>query len=300
MKILKIFGVVVGIHVMALIMIFANPGCSSSTKPAPSPSDTVVASAEPAAPAITVPSQIPPTTETSPLIAAPVAGTDYSAPSSSSVTFRYTPTRPNTAAAATLEAEPVTDVTPATTYTVGNGDNLWTIAKKNHLTVSALAAANNIKPGAIVRPGQKLIIPSKALPKEKTAAAPATAKAAPVAATAAAATGDSDSVHHTVKAGETLGAIAHKYGVRVGDIATANNITDPARIRPGTDLIIPGWKTPAAKAAKTAAAVTAPSAQQQAPAPIPVIGGSTDLDAGLKSSTPNVIQIEDANAPRKN
>ncbi|MBS0631341.1 MAG: LysM peptidoglycan-binding domain-containing protein [Verrucomicrobia bacterium] len=299
MKILKIFGVVVGIHVMALIMIFANPGCSSSTKPAPSPSDTVVASTEPAAPAITVPSQIPPTTEASPLVAAPITGTDYSAPASSSVTFRYTPTRPNTAAAATLEAEPVADVTPATTYTVGNGDNLWTIAKKNHLTVSALAAANNLKPSAIMRPGQKLIIPSKALPKEKAAAA-TPAKAAPVAAAATAATTDSDSVHHTVKAGETLGAIAHKYGVRVGDIATANNITDPARIRPGTELIIPGWKTPAAKAAKTAAAVTSPAAQQQAPAPIPVIGGSTDLDAGLKSATPNVIQIEDANAPRKN
>ena len=40
MKILKIFGLVVGIHVAALILIFANPGCSSSTKPAPSPGDT--------------------------------------------------------------------------------------------------------------------------------------------------------------------------------------------------------------------------------------------------------------------
>lgn len=294
MKILKIFGVVVGIHVMALIMIFANPGCSSSTKPAPSPSDTVVASAEPAAPAITGPTQTP---GASPLIASPVnAPADYSAPPSS-VTFRYTPTRPNTAAASTLEAEPVTDVTPATTYTVGNGDNLWTIAKKNHLTVSALAAANNLKAGAIVRPGQKLLIPSKALPKEKTTAAPVKAAPAAAATAVAASAGDGDTVRHTVKAGETLGAIAHKYGVRVGDIATANNITDPARIRPGTELVIPGWKAPAGKTAKAPAPVV--STPAPAPAPIPVIGESRDLDAGLKSNAPTVIQVEDANAPRK-
>ena len=36
MKILKIFGIVVGIHLFALILIFANPGCSSTTKPTPS------------------------------------------------------------------------------------------------------------------------------------------------------------------------------------------------------------------------------------------------------------------------
>ena len=40
MKILKIFGIVVGIHVFALILIFANPGCSSTTKPTPALADT--------------------------------------------------------------------------------------------------------------------------------------------------------------------------------------------------------------------------------------------------------------------
>ena len=57
MKILKIFGIVVGIHVFALVLIFANPGCSSSSKPAPAPVDTV-AKTEPA-PMITVPSASP-------------------------------------------------------------------------------------------------------------------------------------------------------------------------------------------------------------------------------------------------
>ena len=40
MKILKIFGVVVGIHLFALLLIFANPGCSSTSKPPPAPNIT--------------------------------------------------------------------------------------------------------------------------------------------------------------------------------------------------------------------------------------------------------------------
>jgi hypothetical protein len=53
MKILKIFGIVVGIHVFALVLIFANPGCSTTTKPPPVPSDTVAQSGPPAV--VTVP-----------------------------------------------------------------------------------------------------------------------------------------------------------------------------------------------------------------------------------------------------
>ena len=149
MKILKIFGVVVGIHAFALILIFANPGCSSASKPAPSPSDTIAADASSAT---VVP---PPALDPSPVSAAP-------APDSSSPVIRFSPTRPGTAAANTLETAPVADITPATTYTVARGDSLWSVARKNHLTVSELASANNLKPGAPVRLGQKLIIPGKA------------------------------------------------------------------------------------------------------------------------------------------
>ena len=48
MKILKIFGIVVGIHVFALLLIFANPGCSSSSK---QPGLTDASSESPATPA---------------------------------------------------------------------------------------------------------------------------------------------------------------------------------------------------------------------------------------------------------
>jgi LysM repeat protein len=45
---------------------------------------------------------------------------------------------------------------------------------------------------------------------------------------------------HTLAKGETLYRVAMKHGVSVNDIIRANNIKDPAKLRDGTRLIIPG------------------------------------------------------------
>jgi LysM repeat protein len=152
-------------------------------------------------------------------------------------------------------AEPIVDFPTATTYTVKSGDNLWTIAKKNNTTIAQLSAANNLPAGANLRPGQKLIIPGK--PASPSAAAPATGAAGSTAkmidtqGTGAAVRSTTDLVKHTVKSGETLGGIARKYDVSLGDIAVANNISDPAKIRPGMELIIPGFRAVGAKNGKS-------------------------------------------------
>ena len=317
MKILKIFGVVVGIHLFALMLIFANPGCSSTSKPAPAPIDTV-AKSEPA-PGITVPGATAavtvPTGDASPVSAAPINfnpdAPALTAPGSGGG-IRFMPTRPNTAAASTLVAEPVTDVTPATTYVVKSGDSLWSIASKNHLTASELASANNIKVSAVLQPGHKLLIPSK--PVASAAGATAmTATAKPAAETAAPKSPPADAVKHTVKSGETLSIIAKTYGVKQGDIAVANNITDPAKIRAGMVLVIPGWKTPVGKGAASAAKSSAPAAPSttakpaaEPPKPLfnPAATGS-DADSPVKAAPPAstsdvpVIKVDEAPAPKK-
>jgi len=309
MKILKIFGVVVGIHLFALILIFANPGCSS-TKPLPSPADTTVKS-DPPAP--TAGPSASASGELSPVSVAPVSGPssvsfDPNAAAGGSAAVRYySPTRPNTPAASQLEAEPVADVTPATTYTVGKGDSLWTIAKKYHLGHTELATANNLKPSSIVRPGQKLIIPSKALPAgtsaghnavDKTPAKSAPASSAPVAESTPRTGGET---RHVVKPGETLGAIAHKYHVKIGDISVANNITDPKKIRPGMELKIPG-ASGGATSSKSSTASHETSPVTAAPANSPVQPApNQDLDAGLKSKSnePLEIKVDDGSGPQK-
>lgn len=252
MRILKIFGIVVGIHVMAVMLIFANPGCSTQTRSTPVPSDTVVKS-----PAGGLPSGA--VTEVSPAAPtpAPAAG---DAPA-----IRFNPTRPNTPVASALVAAPVEDVTPAKTYTVGNGDNLWTLAKKHNVSVGDLAAANNLKVTSVLRPGQKLIIPGKS-PAPKSAAAPVKAEpavaspavasaattttaAAPASSAAAKPAAAAGATKHLVKSGEALSVIARQYGVRQADLMQANNITDPKKIRAGMELVIPASATGGAKAA---------------------------------------------------
>src|SRR5688572_25481967 len=228
MKILKIFGIVVGIHVFALVLIFANPGCSSSTKPAPSPGDTVSTSTPGTTPSTTPAASTPPVASTPPPFNpdAPATAEPSSSVGSAAPTVRFTPTRPGTPVATAIVAEPVSDVTPVTTYTVKSGESLWTIARKNNLTVPQLTAANSLKSDVVLKPGQKLIIPGK--PSSPTASAPAPAAPAPAptktAETAAArpAANGSSTVKHTVKSGETLSSIARTYGVKHGDIAVAN------------------------------------------------------------------------------
>ena len=278
MKILKIFGIVVGIHLFALILIFANPGCSSTSKPPPSAADTNAMATSPivAAPASTT--SAPAAEETTSGSSAITFNPDTpaaAAPASTETGVRFTPTRPGTPVASAIQAQPVADVTPATSYTVKSGDNLWTIARKNGITVAQLTSANRLSANATLRPGQKLIIPGRANFSPGTA--PAQASDPFLAPTTAAAS--SDAVKHVVKSGETLGGIARRYGVRQGELAVANNISDPARIRPGMELVIPGWKAPGAKSGSTstevpAAPAASPILSEPAPAtppPVPVI-----------------------------
>jgi len=268
MKILKILGIAAGVHALALILIFANPGCSYTKAAGP---------------------------DSSPISSAPSSDGSAQAPSAAitvpdSVGIRYSPTRPGTTVASALASQPVTDVTPATTYTVSKGDSLYSIAKKNGILKADLAAANHLKTAAALHIGQKLVIPSKsgqpAAENAPAETAAALAKAPDQAAGEKAPM--TDATKHTVKPGETLGAIARKYGVKQGDIAVANNITDPRKIQPGQELVIPAHTASAkqskgAKADSTAGSKTAPPADQ-------------DLDAGLKppgAAEVPVVKIED-------
>ena len=104
-----------------------------------------------------------------------------------------------------------------------------------------------------------------------------------------------------MRPGETLGAIARKYHVPVGDIATANNISDPKKIHPGQELVIPGGKASGAKssAASPAKPKPAPEPVDAAPVAAPPPAAGQDLDAGLKPVAPSdvpVIKVDDGSS----
>ncbi|MFA6289289.1 MAG: LysM peptidoglycan-binding domain-containing protein [Opitutaceae bacterium] len=307
MKILKVFGLVVAVHAAVFMFIFAIPGCRSTGKQKAS-ADAGAATASPVA------STAGDISTGSPIM----AGADAGAPGQ----VLFSPTRPGTAAAAAIEAQPPADVPSA--YTVAKGDSLWSIAKKNGTTVKELAAANNLSSNSALRLGQKLIIPGKPLTKAAATAAvagagadtlsytvksgdsltsiarhagttsaaikaanklksdvvragqvlvlPAGGSSAPAAVSAEKSAPGGASMMHVVKTGDTLGSIAHKYQVKVGDIAAANNIADPTKIRVGQKLKIPGWQAPAA--ARTSAPVPAVSTPVPVFTPAPVIDAS--------------------------
>ncbi|MDP2136444.1 MAG: LysM peptidoglycan-binding domain-containing protein [Candidatus Didemnitutus sp.] len=297
MKILQIFGAVIAVHVLAFFFIFAVPGCQSSPRNIPTPDATA------------------------PMGGGNMAGTVVTyTPAETGSIYSHTPptpagraepTRPGSPnAAAIAPAKPLADdVAPVSTYTVVRGDSLWSIAKANSLTVSELAKANQLSSGSTLQSGKKLMIPGKVgLPQDlstsaATAARVTESKPAPAARNA-------DAMRHTIQSGESLGAIARKYQVTVGELAAANNITDPAKIRAGQQLIIPGLKstgsTRAASTTPTTAAATAPATTEAAANQVPRFEiapppPGQDLDAALNEAATDVptIKVEEVRTPPK-
>ena len=105
------------------------------------------------------------------------------------------------------------------TYTVKAGDTLYAIALRYDTTVQTLASLNNISNPSLIRVGQVLILPGSG----GTTTPP-----------------PSSSTTYTVKAGDTLSAIAARYNTTVSSIAAANNITNVNLISIGQVLTIPG------------------------------------------------------------
>ena len=112
-------------------------------------------------------------------------------------------------------------------YQVQAGDTLYSIATRFGVTVKALVEANQITDPNALRVGQELRIPG----------ASASTDAGSDAGTDA---GDSSNQYvHVVEAGETLFAIAQRYGVPLDQLASANDITNPNTLRVGQRLVIP-------------------------------------------------------------
>ena len=102
------------------------------------------------------------------------------------------------------------------TYTVQRGDSLYSIAQKFGTTVSEIRALNNLTSNTL-QIGQVLRLPSST----PTPTPP---------------TGDTTT--YTVQAGDSLYRIAQRFGVSVGDIIDANNLTSTV-LSIGQQLIIP-------------------------------------------------------------
>ncbi|WP_045732416.1 LysM peptidoglycan-binding domain-containing protein [Pseudarthrobacter chlorophenolicus] len=138
-------------------------------------------------------------------------------------------------------------------YTVARGDTISAIAGKFNLNTGEVLRLNNLQANTIIYPGQKIKLSGSPAPAAPAPAAPAAAPAPAAGAT------------YTVKPGDTLGAIAARHNVSLGDVFSWNNLNMRSIIYPGQKIKV-GAGSQAPAAATAPAASLANTSAPQAPA----------------------------------
>jgi murein DD-endopeptidase MepM/ murein hydrolase activator NlpD len=153
---------------------------------------------------------------------ATVAATTYYTPSKPV----YRPARPDVTGSVATQTAGHWTWDGGSAITVTQGETIETVARKNGVPVSAILEANGFREGAVIRAGQRLVIPRYV--------------AASVAVPVAAAAPRADESIHTVAPGESLMGISRHYGIALNTLARANKIQPYTKVSIGDRLTIPG------------------------------------------------------------
>lgn len=151
-----------------------------------------------------------------------------------SLVFNYVSQKAKTENTAASTEKPAGEaVSVPGTYTVAEGDTLWSISEKHYQTGYNwvdIQKANNLTDADLIEAGQKLIVPTVTpiMPQGEISAANVAAQPTPA--------------KYTVVAGDDLWDISLKQygtGYRWTDIAKANNLKNPNIIHSGNVLTLP-------------------------------------------------------------
>ncbi len=159
--------------------------------------------------------------ETEP-VAATTAGT---VTSSSATASQFTANRQSSP---TTDA-PTTEAPTRREYTVRSGDTPLAIALSHKISLQELYRANNLNDRSYLQIGQVLVIPGNG-DAESASAGSATAPASPPA---------QEQQTYTVRAGDTVFAVALRLGVDWQEMLRVNNLTERSLLQPGQTLIVP-------------------------------------------------------------
>lgn len=265
MKVSKVLGCVLGLHLGVVSILLVQPGCQTSQPPTQTYTQGRTAPANQSDTPALSGGSIPATRSAEPSLPKRTTRADAvmqsSVPGASRSNRDFIPaTRPGESGSSDLDAafnagfdggdfsefDDVAPIAPLSrqgqsgqtvqvagdsfeTYTVKRGDNLWTIAKRNNVSLNELYAANGLDKNSILRVGQEIQIPVEG----------GTASVSSVTADSYQPTSFAQgSTTYTVKRGDTLSKIANQYGSTVNAIKGANNKSSD-RIRVGENLVVP-------------------------------------------------------------
>ncbi len=250
MKLVKIFGMVLALHIVLLTIFFLSPGCQSTPR--------TVAEAPPVeAPVVPVSENW--SSRPAPISPAPGPVLSGLTPAERA---RLAPSRPDDpssfigadAPPPVLAPAPVAAPAGPATYTVAAGDSLWKIARKFGTTTAELMKINAGLKADALRPGDVVNLPAGA----------ASASSAPATTTTQAVTSSAATSTYVVRSGDSLSRIAARNGTTVAALRQANNLRSDV-LQIGQALVIPGGvasqgaptigETPAAPAARGAGGV---------------------------------------------
>jgi LysM repeat protein len=175
-----------------------------------------------------------------------------------------------TAVASSAPSAEVTEATPSGRYTIVAGDTISGIAERHGVSTLSVLTANGLGWGSIIYPGQTLSIPGSIGPgstMDDTATPPTIEEIVPVVATEPitpevviesappapveppaeqpAAPPPAVNGSYSIVAGDTLSAIAARFGITTQALLDANGMDWSTVIYSGRTLVIPGVSSPA-------------------------------------------------------
>lgn len=120
------------------------------------------------------------------------------------------------------KAAPVATTAAGPLYKVRSGDTVWSIARRHNVAVRRLLALNDLPADAKLRIGQTLRVNTAA---DTAVAAAVTPKSR-------------QTLHYTVRRGDSLMRISRRYRVTVGDLRAWNDLKSDQYLRPGQKLTL--------------------------------------------------------------
>lgn len=124
-------------------------------------------------------------------------------------------------------------------YEVESGDTISAIAEKYNIKINAILQANNLTAKSVIKPGQKIALPSQKIDFQVQAVLSSNDSAGRQANNLE---DDNRSekkpFDYEVESGDTLSNIAERYNLKINTILWANNLTAKTIINPGQKIIL--------------------------------------------------------------